>query len=135
MPAPDPSIKALILCDLVTQEVGTNKWSAIGIFDKIFAISLPVLQSTMGIYVRLADALGKYEISVVVQHVASQIIVAKVDGITLEVKDRKSSADFGLRTRQLLLPQPGLYEVQLMFNNRLRQNTAFEVILPKGEVT
>jgi hypothetical protein len=59
-----PEIITFLIADNVMQERGSNKWSAIGIFDRIYSSKFPCLHANMALYVKLADAEGEYDIRV-----------------------------------------------------------------------
>jgi hypothetical protein len=124
---PRPEVKALLLCDMVIRDQGSNKWSAIGIFDNINVLRLPAVQPTLGIYVKLADAHGQYELTIAIRHVESQELVAKLEGIRVEVRDRARAADFGFMSHQLVLSRLGPYDIELWLNKELCQTATFTV--------
>ncbi len=127
-----PRIQAVLIADQVLQEKGSNKWSVIGVFDRIYAHSFPVLHHTMGIYVRLTDAEGGYDVKLELQDALDRTI-AVFGGIRLQVLDPKYSVDFGVQTRNLILTGPGKHLIRVYLNADLVDQVPLEVVLqPQG---
>ncbi len=115
---PKPEIITFLIADQVIQEKGTNKWSAIGIFDHICADQFPFIYQSMGLYIKLTDAQGDYKIRIEIvdpQHHK----VSVFEGINLKIDSRLSSMDLGIQTRNLHLPKPDNYHIDLYFNDQL----------------
>lgn len=51
-----PEVISFIIADMVIQEKATNKWSAVGIFDRVFSKNFPFVHPSLGLYIKLADA-------------------------------------------------------------------------------
>jgi len=125
--ATKPEIKSFLIADIVIQEKGTNKWSVIGIFDKIYAGNFPCIHNSLGLFVKLTEADGSYDIRV--EFCDSQDRkLAIFEGLKFNVSGRLVMHQFGIQTRQLPLPAPGKYMFNLYFNNDLIQNIPIDVI-------
>lgn len=122
-----PSIKSFLIADMVIREHVTNKWSAIGIFEKIYSNTFPFIQRTLALYVKLTDAEGELEIRVEFCDENDRIL-ALFEGFRLKVPSRLTSADFGIQTRDLPIQKPGKYYFKLYFNNEFVQGLELEVI-------
>lgn len=122
-----PSIKSFLIADMVIKEQGTNKTSAIGIFDRIYSNTFPFIQRTLALYVRLSDAKGDMEIRVEFCDENDRIL-AIFEGLNLKISDRLTSADFGIQTRDLPIPKPGKYYFKLYFNDEFAQGLELDVI-------
>jgi hypothetical protein len=112
-----PVIKSFLIADMVIQEQRTNKWSAIGIFDRIFAANFPLRYDRLALYIRLTDAEDKYLIRVEFCDENDRKL-ALFEGIELTVPSRLASIDFGIQTRDLPIPKPGKYNFDLYFNDQ-----------------
>lgn len=110
-----PEIISFLIADMVIQEKGTNKWSAIGIFDRIRAANFPYIHPCLALYIRLADAEGDYDISVEFCDDSDRIF-AVFEGITLSILSRLHHPDLGIRAGNLLIPKSGKYYFKLYFN-------------------
>lgn|SRR3989338_2753726 len=113
-----PKIITFLIADNVMQEKGSNKWSAIGIFDRIHASKFPTLHTNMALYMKLSDAEGEYDIRI--EFVDSDGRKLSIfEGIKLRVGSKLNHPDFGIRAQNLMIPKPGKYHFDLYFNNEL----------------
>ena len=113
-----PNILSFLIADNVIQERGTNKWSAIGIFDHIFVEKFPCIHANMALYVRLSDAEGEYDLRVEFTN-SEDTKLSTFEGIKLKVLDKLATPDFGIQTRNLFIPKPDKYSFDLYFNGQL----------------
>ncbi len=121
-----PEIISFLIADMVIQEKGTNKWSAIGIFDKIRAVSFPYIHPGLALYIRLADAEGDYNIRIEFCDDSDQIF-AVFEGITLSIQSRLHHPDLGIKTVNLAIPKPGKYYFKLYFNGAFTKGFQLDV--------
>lgn len=111
-----PKIITFLIADNIIQEKGSNKWSAIGIFDRIYAVKFPYLHANMALYIKLFDAEGEYNIRVeFVDSEGKKMAIFK--GIKLKVRSKLDHPDFGIRAQNLMIPKPGKYHFDLYFND------------------
>ena len=116
--ASKPNILSFLIADNVIQERGTNKWSAIGIFDQILVEKFPCIYANMALYIRLSDAEGEYDLRVEFTN-SEDTKLSTFEGIKLKVLDKLATPDFGIQTRNLFIPQPDKYSFDLYFNGQL----------------
>lgn len=122
----DPLLKAMLLCDVVIAEQGTNKKSLIGIFDRLIVDQLPVSQRLF-IYIRLMDAQGAYKFKVDFIDVDRDKLEGSVQTDTIKISDP-------LRAFEIVMPalleirNAGLHEFRLYGNEAYIGNIAFQVI-------
>jgi len=57
---PVPKANAMLICDSVITDKGTNKKSLIGVFEHINAFKFPCVHHSLAVYIKLTDARGKY---------------------------------------------------------------------------
>ena len=112
-----PNIISFLIADNVIQEKGSNKWSAIGIFDRIYAKNFPCIHFSTALYVKLSDAEGEYNIRVEFTD-SNMKKLAIFEGIKLKVTSKLEQPDFGIQTRNLFIPKPGKYTFDLYFNDQ-----------------
>ena len=122
-----PEIVSFLIADMVIREAGTNKWSAIGIFDHILAANFPFVLPGLSLYIRLSDAEGEYKIRVEFCDDKDRVL-AFHEGITLSIPSRLLNPDFGIKTRDLPLPTPGKYYFKLYFNGEFAKGFPLEVL-------
>jgi len=119
---PRPHVLAFLLCDQVIREAGTGKWSAIGIFDQIVVENrFPAVHGSLGIYCRLTDAEGDYDLEVNIGRLTAtgHEVIGQVKGLKLHAQDRTRTGDFGIVTRNLVFPEAGRYGIRLLANGEL----------------
>ena len=121
-----PEIISFLIADMVIQEKGTNKWSAIGIFDRIRAASFPYIHPGLGLYIRLADAEGNYDVRIEFCDDNNRIF-AVFEGTTLSIHSRLHHPDFGMKTANLPIPKPGKYYFKLYFNKSFAKGFQLDV--------
>jgi hypothetical protein len=113
MPKPPiPSVVAMLLCDQVITEMGTNKKSLVGVFDNYFSLSFPVLLPRIAIYAKLADACGNYLFKLRVVKLKDEMVIAEV-GIQAKIPDTTQYSELALNLQGFPIPEPGKYEFQL----------------------
>jgi uncharacterized protein DUF6941 len=110
--APIPSVVAMLVCDQVIAEQGTNKKSLIGVFEIFNAFGFPVFIPRIAIYVKLADAFGKYQFKLRLVRLKNEQLVAEIN-VEAEVKDSAHYTELMLNMGNLPFPEAGKYEFQL----------------------
>ena len=103
-----PNALALMLCDQVTFEMGTQKPSLIGIFTGMAADSFPTSPQRFDAFIALTDGLGTgtLELTVTEQQTGNQVYVQRVQ---LTCPDPLRVINLRLRVRQCSFPAPGEY--------------------------
>ena len=118
---PKPNVISFLIADTVIEEKGSNKWSAIGIFDRIYADSFPVIHFNMALYVKLSDAEGDYDVRIEFTDSSARKL-GIFEGVKLKVSSKLLQPDFGIQTRNLFIPKPDKYNFDLYFNDQLCQS-------------
>src|SRR5947208_2115612 len=114
MPSPPlPIVQAMLVCDMVIKEAGTNKQSAIGIFTDVYASAYPMMLNPLAVYVCLSDAIGVYELTMELVDLEQDKTLGRVQGLKLQSKEKLQSHDFGIRFVNTVFPHPGTYEFRL----------------------
>ena len=127
---PKPVLKALLVCDQVIRESGTDKWSVIGVYDRLSVSKFPALIGDLSVYVRLRDAEGTYRFKLEVVRQPSGPLVPVLEG-DVDVKDRARPVEWGMRTGRLLIPAAGKYDLNLVMNTELIGHTELECAVAK----
>lgn len=125
MAAP-PVIRSFLIADAVLQDRLTGKWSVIGIFDKIYGPAFPCVHPSLALYLRFADAQGRYRVRVEFRDADGKVICAR-EGIEFEAKDQLQDGDFGLTTHGLPLERPGRYQFRLYLNDEFAASAVLDV--------
>lgn len=121
-----PEIISFLIADMLIQEKGTNKWSAIGIFDRIRAAGFPYIHPGLSLYIRLADAEGHYDVRVEFCDTSDHVL-ALFEGISLSIQSRLHQPDLAIKTANLTIPEPGKYYFKLYFNGAFAKGFRLDV--------
>jgi hypothetical protein len=122
-----PEVKAFLIADQVIQEKGTNKWSVIGVFDRVAAKQFPTSRPTLGIYIKLADVQGRLDLALEFRD-AQDRILNKLEGIKVETSGPVGTIDLGFQTFNLGIPAAGKYHFVLYINRELAQMVPIEAV-------
>lgn len=126
-----PVVKAFLVADGVIQDRATGKWSVIGVFDQIYAAAFPCSHPIVAMYVKLTDALGRYQVKVEFRD-ADDVVISTFEGIEFEVTDRTKAVEFGVTTQHLPLKKPGRHEFQLYLNGEYAAAVTLDVLQIKA---
>lgn len=121
-----PVLVAVLICDAAVTDPGTGKKNLIGIFDRIFARTIPTEQS-VSVYVKLADAIGRYKMEVRFVQVESGRPLIQAEG-ELQAPDRLQSMDFFIQFQSLPLIAEGRFEFQVWANSVYLGGTFLDVV-------
>jgi len=109
---PIPNVVAMLICDQIITEVGTNKKTLMGVFDQFFSLTFPTVFQRLAIYVKLADAQGNYLFKVRVVKLKDESPIAEI-GMQVAIADMSNYAELALNIGNIPVPEPGKYEFQL----------------------
>lgn len=129
-----PKVKAFLLCDQVI--IGNDgKHSIIGVFQRIHAAQFPVFHPRFGIYIRLGEMQGRYDLTIRFADPAENKTLAEAQ--LKGIKHERPLDDFesGVNLPGIELPHEGTFEVQLLANGELiNVDTlrAIKVDMPQG---
>jgi hypothetical protein len=110
--APIPNVVAMLVCDQIITEQGTNKKTLIGVFDNFMSPNFPALIPRIAVYVKLADAEGDYLFKLRFVNLKDESLVAEI-GIQAKCADRTQHSELALNFGGLPIPSEGKYEFQL----------------------
>jgi hypothetical protein len=112
-----PIVLALVLCDTIIREVGTNKLSLIGTFNGIFANNFPCTHPSLSVYIAITEGRGK---------VPCKVRMTAVDGQTvfelpgqLEFAGPNSVGELVFQLQQIRFERPGVYAIEFWAGNDL----------------
>lgn len=128
---PTPSVTAMLLCDQVITEQGTNKKSLIGIFETIAGLGFPMVIPRLSIYVRMLDGFGRYPFTLRVVKLKDETLVAEVE-INGEVPDHAHAAELVFNFIGLPIPEAGKYEFQLYTRDTYLHRVTLETLQVQG---
>ena len=124
--AATPAVKAILICDQVIHELGTNKKSLIGIFEEIHLAKFPAHYPRIAVYVNLTDANGEYVLEMRLQSEKGDE-VGRGKTPMVKIDNPLATCEFALQVQNLVLPGPGQYEFQIFANGKFLASKAFRV--------
>ena len=107
-------------------EPHTKKKSLIGIFDRLSTSAFPTKRAVT-LYLKIADAQGRYELDIRFVHLNSGNVLAKAEG-KLEQSDRLASAELLIPFPPLQIGESGRYEFQVWANSTFLGSTTIDVV-------
>jgi hypothetical protein len=131
---PIPTAVAMLLCDQVITEQGTNKKSLIGVFENFNWPTFPAVLPRLGIYIKLADAAGKYDFKLRFVALKDESLLAEI-GLNTDVRDASSYAEISLNIGNIPIPAEGKYEIQLYFGDVYLHRITMQALKTAGGPT
>jgi len=125
--APRPNVKAILICDQIIHEFGTNKKSLIGIFEDIHITAFPHTYPRIAVYVNLTDAHGKYVVELRLVNSADNTVIGSGQTPEVQIDNPLRTCEFALQIQNLIFRNPGVYEFQVSANGDLIATKAFNV--------
>jgi len=131
--SPVPIVTAMLVCDQIIAEQGTNKKSLIGIFEQVGALTFPTVMPRLSVYVRLLDAFGKYPFKLRIVNLKDETLLAEVNGEG-NVQDSAHAAELVFNFMGFAIPQAGKYEFQLYTRDIYLHRVTMEVLQIQGGI-
>jgi len=110
--APIPTVVAMLVCDQIIAELGTNKKSLIGVFDNLFSLRFPTHVPRLALYIKFADGAGQYTFKIRVVNLKDESLIAAV-AMPATLPDINQYAELAFNILNFSVPEPGKYEFQL----------------------
>ncbi|MFC1644239.1 DUF6941 family protein [Candidatus Omnitrophota bacterium] len=125
---PKPIVNAMLICDKVITETGTNKKSLIGIFENINAYKFPCIHHFLAVYIKLTDANGRYKFRLELVDLENDSIVGKAEmPKEVEINDPLRTHDLVFNLVALKFARPGKYEFRIYANDEIFGQKTFLV--------
>lgn len=131
---PLPRLNAMLICDQVITEVGTNKKSLIGVFEIINVRDFPCMHPFLAVYVKLTDAKGEYKFKLELVDLKENLIIGRGEMIKpIKIEDPRKTYELVFNLNGLLFEHEGEYEFRLFANNKIFGQKTF-LVRKVGEV-
>lgn len=116
---PGPVVLAMVICDAIHQDPATKKCTLLGTFSTITARSFPVVHPGLAVHLALTEGRGNTTIrlSLVSSDDEAQVLFSQ-EGV-IQFADPRVVAEINFGIRNLTIPRPGEYRVQVHANNEL----------------
>ena len=116
-----PLLVAVLVCDVAVDDPSTGKKNLIGIFDQVQVSRFPIRRA-ISLYMKIADAEGRYKFDVRYVRTDTDKILANAEG-KMAITDRLSSLDQHISFPSIQIPAPGRYEFQIWANSMFLGST------------
>jgi hypothetical protein len=113
-----PELKSFLVADHVIQEKGTEKWSVIGVFDRIWSKQYPMTYAALGVFAKVADVQGQHAVKIEFRD-SDDRCLAECKGLTVTVEGAPQTVAFGVQMFHLPIPRPDKYHFMLYFSDQL----------------
>ncbi len=122
-----PVKEAMLLCDSIITEIGTNKKSLIGIFENISTIIFPCSHYRLGVYIKFANAEGKYNFKLELLDLENNQIIGQGSIPELAISDRLGSYELVFNLDGLVFKHSGKYDFRVSYDGVIFANKTFNV--------
>lgn len=120
MTVPTPKTNAMLICDYVITERGTNKKSLIGVFENIGAATFPCTHFAMSVYIKLTDAQGDYRFHLELVDLQSNITIGRSEmPEEVHVPSPLDAHELVFNLRGVRFLHVGNYEFRIFANGKI----------------
>lgn len=123
-----PVINAMLLCDIIITEAGSNKKSLIGIFENIYAGVFPCRHYQLSVYVKFTSAQGKYNFRLELVDLTGNQTIGRGEVPQLEVSDKLGSYELAFNLIGLEFKHDGKYEFRIFADDKMFGQKTFNVM-------
>lgn len=126
--APTPKINAMLICDSVIIEAGTNKKSLIGIFENINVFKFPCVHHFLAVYVKITKAKGSYRFRLELVDLKRDVIIGKKEiPQPININNPLDTHEFIFNLSGLKFESAGKYEFRIFANDEIFGQKTFLV--------
>ena len=122
-----PIAEALIICDEIINEAGTNKKSLIGTFNSILSDQYPMQHAKICVYAAMTNGQGEMSGELRCMRVDDQQMIFKASG-TVQFADPNQVVEMSFNFRNIVFERPGLYTFELLAADELLLEKRFHVV-------
>lgn len=130
---PSPTCKAILLCDSAIVDAGTGKVSLIGLIDHFTVHKFPARLPSYHAFLQITDAVGRYEIVLEIHDLQNDTVLARGQGIGIEISEKLSKANVIIPIPPLPLPHAGKYDFVVFANSQEIDRQTFTATEVEGQ--
>ncbi len=127
-----PEVLAMIICDIVIEDVESGKKSLIGLFNHVHTSELPGIVNELNVFVSLTDGHGAPSAELRCIDAATEEELFRTEG-SIEFPDPLAVVDLHFRFQGCEFPDEGEYRFQLFCDGHLLRERKFYVELEEEE--
>ena len=109
---------AMIICDQIITEEGSNKKSIIGCFNSINSQTFPCIHPTFFVFVALTNGQGAFKVKLKCINESDGAIIFELGG-SMKIDDPMQTVEMGFKLVNLTFPKPGIHAIQLWCDEEL----------------
>ncbi|MBI1842162.1 MAG: hypothetical protein HYR88_15100 [Verrucomicrobia bacterium] len=118
---------ALIICDHIITELGTNKKTLVGTFNNINGGALPVIQGMMSLFASLTNGQGRTKLLFRCTSVASGRTCFEFEERDVEFLHPNQVVEVVYNLKNLVFENPGVHCIELLVDGSHLMETRFNV--------
>ncbi len=125
---PTPKTNAMLICDYVITEQGSNKKSLIGVFENINAGKFPCVHHGLCVYVKMTEGMGTYRFTLELVDLKNDKVIGK-GALPREVtiKSPLTAHELVFNLKGLKFAHAGEYEFRMFANEKIFGQKSFLV--------
>lgn len=123
-----PSKEAMLVCDQIITEAGTNKKTLVGIFEQIYTQKLPCTHPNLSVYIKFTAALGSYQFRLELVDLQTNSVIGKGELPAQNIEDKLASYELVFNLRNLKFMNRGKYEFRIFADDELFGTKTFHVL-------
>ncbi len=123
-----PSKEAMLVCDSIITEVGTNKKSLIGIFEDIASNKFPFRHESLSVYIKFTGAMGEYVFRLELVELHTNESVGQGTVGPLNISDKLGSYELVFNLKGIVFKNAGKYEFRIYANDEIFGVKSFNVV-------
>jgi len=122
-----PIAEALIICDEIINEAGTNKKSLIGTFNSIASVDFPTQHPKICVYAAMSSGRGEMPAELRCVRVEDQVEIFKAAGM-IQFADPNQVVEMSFNFRNVVFERPALYTFELLAGDEVLLEKRFHVV-------
>lgn len=125
-----PVLVAALMCDLAATDPNSGKKTLVGIFDKMFTPRVPFRRSIY-FYFKVGNGQGEYKLEIRQVLSKNRKVIGNVEGKSV-FGDRLIAGDHFAFMENVLFPEYGRYEFQILFDDYMVGQSILDVVEPSA---
>jgi len=109
-----PIVSSILMCDSVITEAGTNKKSLIGVFNRIWASTLPAMHPNLWIFMEVTGIRGEVPLTIKIKPAfGSEAPIIEIEG-RVRGQDHRAMAEISFHVPELPLMEFGDHLIEVL---------------------
>lgn len=123
-----PTLKSMLVCDQIIEDVVTRKKTLVGLFERIAAPEFPTIHGSMGVFFQISDAEGPYEFAVELASIESNETLGVAKLPPAKIPSAAHTSNFALMFSGIKFERPGMHEFRLWCNGQVLGQHVLQVV-------